>query len=73
MYSDESKRNKRIPSDLDAGYVFVSESYNSKSLRRKAKQIINGKVIYKDTNNSSEDFNGEATPTPGVNPTVVDE
>lgn len=70
--SDESKRYKRIPSDLDAGYTFTNDSYTGKSVRRKVKQIIDGKVIYKDTNNSTEDFLREQTPSPFVHPTSAD-
>lgn len=69
---EEDKRYKRIPSDLDAGMVWCSGTYVSESIRRKVKQIIDGKVIYQDTNNSSEDFLGSQTPTPFVHPTTVD-
>lgn len=70
---DESARNKRVRSDLDAGYTFISEgTYSGKSVRRKVKQIIDGKVIYKDTNNSTEDFLMNQTPSPFVHPTSVD-
>lgn len=69
---EENKRYKRIPDALDAGKVWCSGTYVSESIRRKVKQIIDGKVIYQDTNNSSNDFLGSQTPTPGVHPTVVD-
>lgn len=69
---EENKRYKRIPDALDAGKVWCSGTYVSESVRRKVKQIIDGKVIYQDTNNSSNDFLGSQTPTPGVHPTVVD-
>jgi len=78
---DESKRNKRLPTDLDAGKIWCSDSYIGKSVRRKVKQIINGKAVYQDTNNSTNDFvfNTEGNnsydmqPTPFENPTEVDE
>ncbi|WP_298647106.1 DUF4876 domain-containing protein [uncultured Proteiniphilum sp.] len=71
---DTNKREKRVPSDLDAGYTFIaSGTYSAKSVRRKVKQIIDGKVIYKDTNNSTEDFLQDQTPTPFVHPTTVDQ
>jgi len=71
--NDEAKRFKRLPADLDAGYTFVTEgTYSSKSVRRKVKQIIDGKVIYKDTNNSTEDFLKDQAPSPFVHPTSVD-
>ncbi len=69
---EEEKRYKRIPDELDAGKVWCSGIYTSQSIRRKVKQIIDGKVIYQDTNNSSEDFLGSQIPTPGIHPTVVD-
>lgn len=71
---DTNKRNKRVPADLDAGETFISTgTYSSKSVRRKVQQIIDGKVIYKDTNNSTEDFLKDQTPTPFVHPTKVDQ
>ncbi len=65
---------KRLPNDLDAGYTYIEAgTYSSKSVRRKVKKIIDGRVIYKDTNNSSEDFLHDLTPTPGINPESVEE
>lgn len=54
--------------------AFVAGQYCGKSLRRKVAALTaEGNPIYKDTNNSSEDFAmGGATPTPGVHPTTVD-
>jgi hypothetical protein len=69
---EEEKRHKRLPAALDAGKVWCSGTYVSESIRRKVKQIIDGKVIYQDTNNSSEDFLGSQVPTPFVHPTTVD-
>ena len=68
---DETKRYKRLPTSLDAGYTYLDGgSYCSKSIRRKAKMVVGGRVIYKDTNNSTVDFLHDLTPTPGVNPTA---
>lgn len=70
---EEDKRYKRIHTELDAGYTYLENgTYCSKSIRRKAKLIVDGRVIYKDTNNSSEDFLHDVDPTPGVNPTSVE-
>ncbi len=70
---EENMRNKRLPTTLDAGYTYLDGgSYCSKSIRRKAKLIVDGRVIYKDTNNSTADFLHDLTPTPGVNPTAVE-
>lgn len=70
---EEDKRNKRLHTVLDAGYTYVDGgTYCSKSIRRKVKMIVDGRVIYKDTNNSTEDFLHDLDPTPGVNPTSVE-
>ena len=66
---DETKRYKRLPTILDAGYTYLEGgSYCSKSVRRKVSMIVSGRVIYKDTNNSTVDFLHDLNPTPGVNP-----
>jgi hypothetical protein len=72
VQADPTKQYKRLPTSLDAGKVYCSSSYNSKSIRRKVDKIINGKVVYKDTNNSTVDFLTDQTPTPFVHPTTVD-
>ena len=70
---EESRRYKRLPNELDAGYTYLEGgTYCGKSIRRKVKMIVDGRVIYKDTNNSSEDFLHDLAPTPGVNPTTVE-
>ncbi len=71
---EEDKRNKRLPDDLDAGYTYLEGgSYCGLSVRRKAKMIVDGRVIYQDTNNSSEDFLHDLTPTPGQHPSTVEQ
>lgn len=71
--ADPSRRYKRIPADLDAGYAYDPEgTYTSKSARRKVKQVIDGKAVYKDTNNSTEDFLLGQIPSPKVHSTVVE-
>jgi hypothetical protein len=72
VYPDPTQQYKRLPSSLDAGKVFCSGSYVGKSIRRKVDKIIDGKVIYLDTNNSTVDFLADQDPTPFVQPTVVD-
>ena len=69
---EEDKRYKRLPTSVDAGMTWSYATYNSKSVRRKVAQILDGKVIYKDTNNSTNDFINDQDPTPFVQPTVVD-
>jgi hypothetical protein len=34
--------------------------------------IVNNRVIYQDTNNSTNDFLHDLVPTPGVNPATVE-
>nr|WP_319570754.1 DUF4876 domain-containing protein [uncultured Draconibacterium sp.] len=71
---DAEEIYKRLPAELDAGYTYIEAGNKSSlSVRRKVKMIIGDRVIYKDTNNSSEDFLHDLTPTPGVNPTSVGE
>lgn len=71
--SNETKRVIRLRPAVDGGSVNNSEDYNGKSIRRKVKEIApDGRVIFQDTNNSSEDFLTDQDPTPGVIPTIVD-
>lgn len=54
---------KRLPISLDGGGVSVGATYNGKSVSRKIQEVKeNGRVIYFDTNNSTEDFQLNDTP-----------
>lgn len=55
---------KRIPPAVDAGFVFADDTYNMQSFRRKTSTTINGRRVLQDTNNSGNDFEKIATPTP---------
>ncbi len=56
---------KRFPPELDAGYTYTpSGSGSGKCIRRKISADINGKVVYQDTNNSTEDFLKDVDPEP---------
>lgn len=55
---------KRIPSAVDAGFVFADDTYNMQSFRRKTAATINGRRVLQDTNNSGNDFEKIAAPTP---------
>lgn len=58
---------RRMPVALDAGYTYVpSGSKSGKCIRRKIEQIIDGRVIYQDTNNSTEDFLKDVEPQPYI-------
>ena len=71
--SNESKRIVRLRPEVDNGMVYMTTDYAGKSIRRKVSEITpEGKVIFQDTNNSSEDFLSGQTPTPGILPTIAD-
>ena len=58
---------KRFPSELDAGYIYMtSGSRSGKCIRRKIEEIKDGRVIYQDTNNSTEDFLKDVDPRPKI-------
>lgn len=58
LVDDESKMKlKRVPAFLDGGAVTVGGTYVSKSVIRKIKETLpDGRIIFEDTNNSSDDF-----------------
>lgn len=66
LVNDESKMKlKRVPAVLDAGASTVGATYCGKSVSRKIKETLpDGRIIYMDTNNSSEDFQVNDTPVP---------
>lgn len=79
--ADPACHIKRIEAKDDAGMAWYTGAdgvsngeYSGKSLRRKVAGVTaEGKVILKDTNNSSNDFIiGGGTPTPGTLPTNAD-
>ena len=53
-----------IPAEYDAGYVCCSGIYVNESIVRKVAETKDGRVVYKDTNNSSSDF--EVTTEPKI-------
>jgi len=58
---------KRFPPSLDAGYTYVaSGSGSGKCIRRKIKEVIAGRVVYQDTDNSTEDFLRDVDPKPKI-------
>lgn len=48
--------NKRLQSFIDAGATYVGDMYNQKSVHRKVDDIIDGRYVFQDTNNSLDDF-----------------
>lgn len=57
---------KRLPNSIDVGYIQHRGSYEGVSIRRKVKEVINGRTVYEDTNNSANDFLTNQKPAPGV-------
>jgi len=57
---------KRLPNSIDVGYIQHKGSGEKVSIKRKVKEVINGRTIYQDTNNSTNDFLTNQEPTPGV-------
>ncbi len=64
LQNPQSGDFKRIPLDLDAGFVSASGTYTSESARRKTDRIVDGRRILRNTNNTSEDFEIITPPTP---------
>ena len=57
--------NKKLNDIFDAGKIWCSNSYTGESVIRKIKEKkANGRIIYIDTNNSSNDF--EVSPRPEI-------
>jgi hypothetical protein len=57
---------KRLPDMIDVGYIQHRGSGEKVSIRRKVLKVVGGRTVYKDTNNSSEDFLTNQNPAPGV-------
>lgn len=54
---DESSANwKRLPTTIDAGSTWVGGLRVNKSVSRKVDDIVDGRYIFQDTNDSSDDF-----------------
>lgn len=64
LQNSQSGDYKRIPLDIDSGFVSASGTYTSESARRVTERIIDGRRILRNTGNTSEDFEIIATPTP---------
>jgi hypothetical protein len=57
---------KRLPNEIDVGYIQFRGSLEGVSIKRKVSEVIDGRTVYKDTNNSAEDFLTNQIPTPGI-------
>lgn len=58
---------KRFTSDLDAGFTYNDESGSGTCVTRKLVSDVNGRKIYMDTNNSTNDFLNHQIPNPFLN------
>jgi hypothetical protein len=58
LMDGDSGAYKRLPQSVDAGFIYVSDTYSGESVRRR---LVDG--VPADTNNSSEDFE-VGVPTP---------
>lgn len=65
--------HKGLPAELDAGYVMTEAGSGAgTSIRRVVEAIVDGNVVYQNTNNASQDWISEWIPTPFEHPTSVD-
>ena len=60
---EDAVQNIGMPASLDAGYIWCSNDYSGESISRKVKETLaDGRVVYQDTNNTSNDFVLNSTP-----------
>ena len=64
MLNETKITQKRMPAILDAGAAWTGGTYNAKSVGRKVMDVVNGRAVYQDTNNSLEDFQIYDNPVP---------
>ncbi|MCU4174099.1 DUF4876 domain-containing protein [Carboxylicivirga sp. N1Y90] len=68
MSTPTSFTTKVLSSSLDAGWAHCgdegTERYG-KCVRRKVEKVVDGRKVYQDTNNSTNDFEATVTPMPG--------
>lgn len=55
---------KSLPSGLDKGYTYCDGAGSGLCIKRKTARTEGGRIILKDTNNSTEDFEVNAKPSP---------
>lgn len=61
----EDRIPKKFGAQYDAGFTTVPKgSYSSQSVIRKTQKTVNGRIVLKDTNNSTEDFDYFDVATP---------
>lgn len=68
--SQEGKlQSKALDPSLDLSYAYITGPTKGKSFRRKVKAMVGTRTVYKDTNNSAEDFEILNHPTPFIQAT----
>lgn len=58
---------KAMPASVDASFTYVTAANSGKCVRRKVDRVVDGRVVYQDTNNSAVDFMPNQAPAPGKN------
>ena len=59
----ENPDDKRLPGDLDAGWIMCSTTGGNQSIVRKVSETLpDGRIVLQDTNNTTEDFSVNDTP-----------
>ena len=51
-----AQANKRLTTNVDAGFIFMENQNEGLAVVRKIESVEGGRIVYRDTNNSSEDF-----------------
>ncbi len=64
LQNENSGAFKRLPASIDAGFTFASGIYTAQAVRRRVQVETDDRIIYRDTNNSSSDFELVDNPTP---------
>lgn len=60
----EGLTSRPLPVSIDAGNTWVSRPYSGFAVRRKKKEVVGGRIVLQDTNNSTDDFLTDAVPAP---------
>lgn len=56
--------SRPLPVSVDAGNTFITNTYTGLAVRRKQKEVVNGRIVLQDTNNSTDDFLTDVVPSP---------
>ncbi|MFC0876581.1 DUF4876 domain-containing protein [Saccharicrinis sp. FJH2] len=67
LENENSEAFKRFPESLDAGFIYNGASGSGTCISRKLVSDVDGRKIFRDTNNSTYDFLNHQVPNPGLN------